>query len=211
MDIQYVIEAALLAHPKGLQLEALRALFGNRVSTKRILMALNELKTFWDQRGLRLVEDANGAWQFRTASEVQSYLLNLVEEKPAKYSRAAMETLAIIAYRQPVTRGDIEAIRGVAVNPNILRQFEDRGWIEVVGYRETPGRPALLGTTDNFLADLNLKNLQALPNLDLVNETEFELGLATPEGQEETAQAQPVQQTLLDIDANDEQKQSSAS
>src|SRR5690606_21025323 len=127
------------------------------------LLAL--LQQEWDQKGLELVALASG-WRFQSRPEMQRYLARLNPEKPPRYSRAVLETLAIIAWRQPVTRGDIEDIRGVTVSSQIVRTLEDRGWIEVLGYRDAPGRPALLGTTRQFLDDLGLKALDDLPELE---------------------------------------------
>lgn len=170
------MEAALLTSPKPLKIGELARLFAHRYTKDRITQELGKLAEFWQNRGLRLVEVGDG-WRFQTIPEIANYLVRLVEEKAPKYSRAVMETLAIIAYRQPATRGDIEEIRGVAVNPNILRQLEERGWIEVIGHRESPGRPALFATTPQFLSDLGLKSLSALPPLkgETPQAQEFEL------------------------------------
>ncbi len=175
----YVLEAALLTSPIALKVNDLVKLFNGRLSRQQLLVELGKLAEFWNGRGLRLVETAEG-WRFQSAESAAPYLLRLSEHKPPKYSRAVLETLAIIAYRQPATRGDIEEIRGVAVNPNVLRQLEERGWIEVVGHRETPGRPELLGTTQKFLSDLGLKKLEDLPPLSGEEPTvqEFELVFA---------------------------------
>ncbi len=182
-----VIEAALLTSPQPLQLEDLLRLFDGRLNKVRVLEELGQLSEFWAERGLRLVETAEG-WRFQTTVDVMQYLARLTGQKPPKYSRAVMETLAIIAYRQPATRGDIEEIRGVAVNPNVLRQLEERGWIEVVGHRETPGRPSLFGTTSRFLDELGLKSLADLPPVagEYVQPKEFELNFADPEPKKET-------------------------
>ena len=160
----YVIEAALLTSPQPLTLEDLSRLFAGRLTQTELLEAMNELSEHWKERGLRLVETASG-WGFVTSTAVGEYLLRMSDQKMPKYSRAVMETLAIIAYRQPATRGDIEDIRGVAVNPNVVRQLQERGWIEIVGHRESPGRPALFATTQQFLDDLGLKSLADLPPL----------------------------------------------
>lgn len=172
--IHLVLETALLSAKKPLAVRDMRRLFDDRYSAKEIKAALTELQTLWQERGLRLVELGTG-WRFQTAPEMARYLSRLEEEKPVRYSRAALEVLAIIAYRQPVTRGDIEEIRGVALNTNVLRQFEERGWVETLGYRETPGRPALLGTTRQFLNDLGLKSLNELPAIPDNPEPEFPL------------------------------------
>jgi segregation and condensation protein B len=128
---------------------------------RRLLEALREQ---WQGRGVELVQIASG-WRFQTRPEIQVFLDRLKDEKPPKYSRAVLETLAIIAYRQPVTRGDIEDIRGVAVSTNVIKTLESRGWIDAVGYRDTPGRPALLATTRRFLDELGLRSLTELPPL----------------------------------------------
>lgn len=172
----FVIEAALLTSPQPLTLEDLSRLFAGRLTQTELLEALNGLSEHWKTRGLRLAESAGG-WGFVTSPDVGEYLLRMSEQKMPKYSRAVMETLAIIAYRQPATRGDIEDIRGVAVNPNVVRQLQERGWIEIVGHRESPGRPALFATTQQFLDDLGLKSLSDLPPLsgDMPQSKEFEL------------------------------------
>lgn len=172
LEPQFVLEAALLSADRPLSVRDLRRLFDDRLSAKTIRGHLQALQEHWNERGMRLVELATG-WRFQTAQEAVYQLARLREERPARYSRAAMETLAIIAYRQPVTRGDIEDLRGVALNALLLRQFEERGWIETVGYRETPGRPALLGTTKQFLNDLGLKSLDELPSLDAESLPDF--------------------------------------
>ena len=178
---QHVLEAALFAARKPLTIREMRKLFDDELSTKTVRQELEALQAFWENRAMVLEELSDGAWRFRTAEGAMGWLSRIEEEKPARYSRAAMETLAIIAYRQPVTRGDIEEIRGVTVNPAILRQFEDRGWIETVGWRETPGRPALLGTTKTFLNDLGLKSLTELPSLMEAAPEEFALGDENPD------------------------------
>lgn len=183
---EHVIEAALLASRTPLEPRTLRKLFDDALSAKTIKQHLEALRAEWLERGLVLEELPGGAWRFRTAEALGSYLARLAVDKPQRFSRAALETLAVIAYRQPVTRGDIEAIRGVAVNPAIIRQLEERGWIETVGYRETPGRPALLATTKTFLTDHGLKCLADLPSIETSTEAEFPLGLENP------AQTAPV-------------------
>lgn len=181
---QTILEAALLTAGRPLTIREMRRLFKDEPTAKQIRTELEALARSWEDRAMRLEETADGGWRFRTASGAMTWLSRLAEERPARYSRAAMETLAIIAYRQPVTRGDIEEIRGVGVNPAIIRQFEDRGWIETVGWRETPGRPALLGTTKTFLTDLGIRSLAELPNLAATAPEEFALGDENPEAQE---------------------------
>lgn len=159
-----LIETALLTSPVALTVEDLSRLFDGRLDSDAITHELGRLAFFWMNRGLRL-ELTQSGWRFQSALEMAAALSKLTEEKPARYSRAVLETLAIIAYRQPATRGDIEEIRGVTVNPNVIRQLEERGWIEVIGHRESPGRPALFATTGSFLDDLGLRSLADLPPL----------------------------------------------
>lgn len=159
-----LIETALLTSPVALTVEDFSRLFDGRLDSDAITHELGRLAFFWMDRGLRL-ELTQSGWRFQSAPEMAAALSKLTEEKPARYSRAVLETLAIIAYRQPATRGDIEEIRGVTVNPNVIRQLEERGWIEVIGHRESPGRPALFATTGSFLDDLGLRSLADLPPL----------------------------------------------
>jgi segregation and condensation protein B len=159
-----VLEAALLAAPEPLPISELRKLFETDPGTETLRRLLAGLQEDWAGRGVELVQLASG-WRFQTRPEFQPYLDRLRTEKPVKYSRAVLETLAIIAYRQPATRGDIEDIRGVAVSANIIRSLEARGWIDVVGHREVPGRPGLYATTKQFLDDLGLRSLSELPPL----------------------------------------------
>lgn len=159
-----VIEAALLCAPAPMSLQDIRKLFGDdeAMDNERIRTLLESLQLVWVDRGMELVELASG-WRFQTRESMQRYLERLNPERAPKYSRAVMETLAIIAWRQPVTRGDIEDIRGVTVSSQIIKTLEDRGWIEVIGHRDGPGRPGLLGTTKQFLDDLGLRSLDELP------------------------------------------------
>ena len=143
-----------------------RSLFADELGADTLRSLLDELSRDWDGRGVELVALASG-WRFQSRPELREYLDRLHPEKPPRYSRAVLETLAIIAYRQPVTRGDIEDIRGVVVASQIVKQLEDRGWIEAIGHRETPGRPALYATTKAFLDDLGLASLEQLPALDV--------------------------------------------
>ncbi len=164
-EILRVLETALLCADAPLPVAQLRSLFENTISGDDIRRHLAALQLDWQERGLELVQLAN-SWRFQSRPDMQRYLARLSPEKPPRYSRAVLETLAIIAWRQPVTRGDIEDVRGVTVSAQIIRTLEDRGWIEVLGYRDAPGRPALLGTTRRFLEDLGLKALDELPELD---------------------------------------------
>ena len=160
-----VIETALLCAQEPLTVADLSRLFVEDITTAEIDDALIEIQHAWDDKGMELVHIATG-WRFQSRLSMREYLDRLTPEKPPKYSRAVMETLAIIAYRQPVTRGEIEEIRGVAVSSNVMKQLEDRGWVEVIGHKETIGRPGLYATTKQFLDDLSLTNLQSLPILE---------------------------------------------
>ncbi len=160
-----VLEAALICASAPLPLSDIKALFDGAVGTDTLRRLLDELASDWQHRGVELVALASG-WRFQSRPELREFLDRLHPEKPPRYSRAAMETLAIVAYRQPVTRGDIEDIRGVTVSGQIVKQFEDRGWIEAIGYREAPGRPALYATTRQFLDDLGLSSLDQLPPIE---------------------------------------------
>ena len=160
-----VIETALLCAQEPLSVTDLSRLFIEDVANADIDDALVEIQRAWDDKGMELVHIATG-WRFQSRLSMREYLDRLTPEKPPKYSRAVMETLAIIAYRQPVTRGEIEEIRGVAVSSNVMKQLEDRGWVEVIGHKETIGRPGLYATTKQFLDDLSLTNLQSLPILE---------------------------------------------
>jgi segregation and condensation protein B len=165
VEAKRVLEAALLCAQQPLALRDMGALFEEQVGTDTLKGLLDELVRDWEGRGVELVALASG-WRFQSRPEMRDALERMSPEKPARYSRAAMETLAIIAYRQPVTRGDIEDIRGVTVSGPIIKQLEDRGWIEAIGTREAPGRPALYGTTRQFLDDLGLSRLDQLPALN---------------------------------------------
>ncbi len=164
-DAKRILETALICSPQPLQLRDLRVLFDDGLGLDTLKVLLLELQQDWAQRGVELVNVATG-WRFQSRPEMRQYLDRLHPEKPPRYTRATLETLAIIAYRQPVTRGDIEEIRGVTVNSLLLKQLEDRGWVEVIGHREAIGRPALFATTKHFLDDLGLSSLDQLPLLD---------------------------------------------
>ena len=163
-DFKRVLETALLVAPEPITLSELKKLFDQEFDDDTWRTLLDDLRRDWANRGIELVQLATG-WRFQTRSEYQEYLDRLKNEKPPRYSRAVMETLAIIAYRQPVTRGDIEDIRGVAVSQNVLKTLESRNWIDTVGHRDAPGRPALYATTKKFLDDLGLRSLSELPPL----------------------------------------------
>lgn len=164
-EVKLVIETALLTSPAPLQISELKRLFDEDLGADTLRKILEQIKLEWEGKGVELVSVASG-WRFRARPQYQRYLDRLHPEKPPRYSRAVMETLAIIAYRQPVTRGDIEEIRGVSVSSQVVRAIETRGWIEIIGHREVPGRPALYATTKLFLDDLNLRSLEELPPLD---------------------------------------------
>jgi segregation and condensation protein B len=157
-----VLETALICSQQALQVRDLRTLFDDGVTAETIKQLLHELQLEWAQRGVELVQVASG-WRFQSRPEMREFLDRLNPEKPPRYTRATMETLAIIAYRQPVTRGDMEDIRGVTINAMIIKQLEDRGWVEVIGHREAAGRPALFATTRQFLDDLGIASLDQLP------------------------------------------------
>jgi segregation and condensation protein B len=163
-DAKRILETALICTQQPLPVRELRVLFGDELGADTIKDLLAELQLEWAQRGVELVCVASG-WRFQSRPEMREYLDRLHPEKPPRYSRAALETLAIIAYRQPVTRGDMEDIRGVTINSQILKQLEDRGWVEVIGHREAVGRPSLYATTRQFLDDLGIASLDQLPEL----------------------------------------------
>ncbi|MGE6494726.1 SMC-Scp complex subunit ScpB [Cupriavidus metallidurans] len=164
-EAKIVLETALICAQEPLRVGDLRRLFADDVGADTIRVLLEELRNDWQQRGVELVALASG-WRFQSRPEMREFLDRLNPEKPPKYSRAVMETLAIIAYRQPVTRGDIEEIRGVTVSTEVVKKLEDRDWIEVIGHRDVPGRPALYATTKAFLDDLGLRSLDELPPLE---------------------------------------------
>ena len=183
-----VLETALLCTAQPLPLREMRVLFDDALGADTLRQLLSELQQEWAQRGLELTAVASG-WRFQSRPEMRVFLDRLHPEKPPKYTRAALETLAIIAYRQPVTRGDMEDIRGVTINSQILKQLEDRGWVEVIGHRETVGRPALYATTRHFLDDMGLSALDQLPLLANVEHQASALAGMVPE-------EDPVQPTL---------------
>jgi segregation and condensation protein B len=165
LDAKRVLETALLCATQPLSVRELRQLFNDELGADTLKSLLHDVQNDWMQRGIELVLVASG-WRMQSRPEMRDYLDRLHPEKPPKYSRAAMETLAIIAYRQPVTRGDMEDIRGVTINSLVLKQLEDRGWVEVIGQRETVGRPMLYATTRQFLDDLGVASLDQLPPLE---------------------------------------------
>ena len=179
-EAKRVLETALICALAPMPTQEMRALFNGEVGTDSLRRMLDELVNDWQDRGVELVALASG-WRFQSRPEMREFLDRLHPEKPPKYSRAALETLAIVAYRQPVTRGDIEDIRGVTVSSQIVKQLEDRGWVDAIGYREAPGRPALYATTRQFLDDLGLASLEQLPLLDGISTVPAAFGEALDE------------------------------
>jgi len=194
LDAKRVLEAALICSSQPMSLRELTALFTDEIGNDTLRELLDELAREYADKGVALVQLASG-WRFQSRPEMAAYLARLSPERPPRYSRAVLETLAIIAYRQPVTRGDIEEIRGVAVASTIVKQLEDRGWIEAIGYREAPGRPALLATTRQLLDDLGLQSLDQLPALDGAGDT--------PAGGHDALAALAAQSSLSFADAAD--------
>ncbi|HSR01341.1 MAG TPA: SMC-Scp complex subunit ScpB [Methylophilaceae bacterium] len=173
-EMKQILEAALLTAGLALSLDDMLKLFAGRMERATLRMLLDELKQDWEEKTLELVQVASG-YRFQAKAEYSAFIARMNPEREPKYSRAVMETLAIIAYRQPVTRGDIEQIRGVTVNPNVMRQLIERDWIDVVGQREVPGRPSLYATTKHFLDDLNLRSLAELPPIEDFTQSEIPL------------------------------------
>ena len=165
LQMKAIVEAVLLVSQEPLPLSELKKLFDEEPSSDTLRRVLEDLRRDWQGRGVELTQVASG-WRFRARPEIQKFIERLNPQKPPRYSRAVLETLAIIAYRQPCTRGDIEEIRGVVVSPNIIKALEARGWIDIVGHKEVPGRPELFATTRTFLDDLNLSSLEELPPLE---------------------------------------------
>jgi segregation and condensation protein B len=190
IEAKRIIEAALLSSQEPLSLADLKRLFEDEIGPDTLRRLLDELREDWAGRAVELVNLASG-WRFQTRPEFQPFVERMNPDKRPRYSRAVMETLAIIAYRQPVTRGDVEDIRGVAVSAQIIQALESRGWIDVVGHRDTPGRPALYATTKAFLDDLGLRSLQELPPLEEIART-FQLEPATSPKFEQQAANEPT-------------------
>ena len=189
MDAKRVLEPALICAPQPLHVREMEVLFDGALTADTLKRLLQQLQDDWTGRGVELIHVATG-WRFQSRPEMREFLDRLHPEKPPKYTRATLETLAIIAYRQPVTRGDMEDIRGVTINSLLLKQLEDRGWVEVIGHRETVGRPALFATTRQFLDDLGVESLDQLPTMNssegeqaMLEQIEFGLSEPSPMGE----------------------------
>jgi len=185
VDAKRVLETALICAQQPLPLREMGVLFNGTLNLDSIKLLLEDLQNDWSNRGVELIQIATG-WRFQSRPQMREYLDRLHPEKPPRYTRATLETLAIIAYRQPVTRGDMEDIRGVTINSLILKQLEDRGWVDVIGHRETAGRPALYATTRQFLDDLGVSSLNELPPMDSQSEpiamlAQIEFGMGVPD------------------------------
>ena len=190
VDAKRVLETALICAQQPLPLREMGVLFNGTLNLDSIRLLLEDLHNDWCDRGVELIQIATG-WRFQSRPQMREYLDRLHPEKPPRYTRATLETLAIIAYRQPVTRGDMEDIRGVTINSLILKQLEDRGWVDVIGHRETVGRPALYATTKQFLDDLGVSSLNELPPMDSQNEptemlAQIEFGMGAPDATSES-------------------------
>ncbi len=196
-DYKTVLEAALLVAGEPMPLSELKKLFDQEFDDDTWRTLLDDLRRDWANRGVELVQLATG-WRFQTRPEYQGFLDRLRNERPPRYSRAAMETLAIIAYRQPVSRGDIEDIRGVAVSSNVLKTLEARGWVDIVGHRDAPGRPALYATTKKFLDDLGLRSLSELPPLTEIERVMDLAEQANEADQSTTPEEQPAEAAQQD-------------
>ena len=201
IEVKVVLEAALLAAQEPLPISELRKIFDEEIGADTIRRLLEELREAWKDRGVELVATASG-WRFRTRASYQKFLERIHPDKAPRYSRAVLETLAIVAYRQPVTRGDIEEVRGVTVSAEVIGRLEARGWVEVIGHKEVPGRPALYATTKTFLDDLGLRSLQELPPLEDIAQT-FDLTPTPPPDPQPApaAQSEPDSQPAPDESA----------
>ena len=200
-EVKVVLEAALLAAQEPLPISELRKIFDEDIGADTIRRLLEELREAWKDRGVELVATASG-WRFQTRASYQKFLERIHPEKAPRYSRAVLETLAIVAYRQPVTRGDIEEVRGVTVSAEVIGRLEARGWVEVIGHKEVPGRPALYATTKTFLDDLGLRSLQELPPLEDIAKTLDLTPTPPPDSQSAPApQSEPDSQPAPDESA----------
>ena len=209
LEAKRVLETALLCATQPLQVRELRQLFHDELGADTIKTLLQDIQLDWTQRGLELVNVASG-WRMQSRPEMRDFLDRLHPEKPPTYSRAALETLAIIAYRQPVTRGDMEDIRGVTVNSLVIKQLEDRGWVEVIGHRETVGRPMLYATTRQFLDDLGVASLDQLPPLEAQSASEGFFEQLTAQVEEEVDSSQ-LSMVLEATDEDSEMSEASPS
>ena len=189
-EVKIVLEAALLAAQEPLPISELRKMFDEEIGADTIRRLLEELREAWKERGVELATTASG-WRFQTRASYQKFLERIHPEKAPRYSRAVLETLAIVAYRQPVTRGDIEEVRGVTASAEVIGRLEERGWVEVIGHKEVPGRPALYATTKIFLDDLGLRSLQELPPLEDIAKT-LELTQTPPPVSQPEPASQPA-------------------
>jgi len=197
-EVKIVLEAALLAAQEPIPVAELRKMFDEEIGADTIRRLLEELREAWKERGVELATTASG-WRFQTRASYQKFLERIHPEKAPRYSRAVLETLAIVAYRQPVTRGDIEEVRGVTASAEVIGRLEERGWVEVIGHKEVPGRPALYATTKIFLDDLGLRSLQELPPLEDIAKTLELTQTPPPASQPEPAsQAEPASQPAPD-------------
>ena len=200
-EVKIVLEAALLAAQEPLPISELRKMFDEEIGADMIRRLLEELREAWKDRGVELAATASG-WRFQTRASYQRFLERIHPEKAPRYSRAVLETLAIVAYRQPVTRGDIEEVRGVTVSAEVIGRLEARGWVEVIGHKEVPGRPALYATTKTFLDDLGLRSLQELPPLEDIAKTLDLTPTPPPDSQPAPApQSEPDSQAAPDESA----------
>ena len=204
-----VLETALLCSNQPVTVREMRVLFEDALGADTLKVLLEELQLDWAERGLELVSVATG-WRFQSRPELRMYLDRLNPEKPPKYTRAVMETLAIIAYRQPVTRGDMEDIRGVTINTQILKQLEDRGWVEVIGHRESVGRPGLYATTRQFLDDLGLSSLDQLPLLSSVEGQAAALATLNPTDDDSTQTSLSLDEAVEAVEAEADAPESPA-
>ena len=203
-DAKRVLETALICAQQPLSLRELGGLFNGVLAADSLKLVLAELQDDWSDRGVELAHVASG-WRFQSRPCMRDYLDRLHPEKPPRYSRATLETLAIIAYRQPVTRGDMEEVRGVTINSLLLKQLEDRGWVEVIGHRETVGRPALYATTRQFLDDLGVDSLAELPAMEstpaqIAKLEQFELGMIDAADSELAAMQPELQASTISED-----------
>jgi segregation and condensation protein B len=194
-DAKRILETALICAQQPLLVRDMRVLFDEEIGADTLKTLLQELQQDWAFKGVELINVATG-WRFQSRPEMREFLDRLTPEKPPKYTRAVLETLAIIAYRQPATRGDMEDIRGVTINSLILKQLEDRGWIEVIGHRESVGRPALFATTKQFLDDMGIESLDQLPELGPLQEQVLE-------HLEHIEEVTPTQESQAELPMND--------